>query len=97
VYQDIVQNSTFSNFDLHYYDFPMPEVVQLWKKMGGQTSDLIAKVDGFHPSQIADYLTVQVMNTKYAKDGLLPPGNPNNNDIVKQFGNQGGYDPLSTK
>lgn len=88
VYRQIVANTTFKNFDLHYYDCPMRAVIDKWTKMGGRVVDLIEPVDGFHPTQISNYLTAEVMWGYYAKDGILPPVNPNNALIEKLFGNQ---------
>jgi acyloxyacyl hydrolase len=86
----IVNNTkgVFKNFDVHYLgnifdgalsSFPLPKYM------------LIEPVDGFHPSQwgnswIGDYL----FNATLAA-GIIGPRNPNNNDIVAKFGNQGGY------
>jgi len=58
---------------------------------------LIEPVDGFHPTQIADFLTVEVLTEKYEKDGLMAPINPNNAKIYSLFGDQGGYDPQTSK
>jgi acyloxyacyl hydrolase len=94
VYKEIIANTTFKNFDMHYYDCPMREVIAKWTSMGGKVEDLIEPVDGFHPTQIANFLTTDVMWEKYRKDGILAPVNPFNDLIEKLFGNQGGYDPV---
>jgi len=93
VYKAIVANNTFKNFDMHYFDTPLQEVIDLWKSMGGQTWQLIELVDGFHPSQISDALVVDVLWKMYAAQNLLPPVNPYNAMIASLFGDQGGYDP----
>lgn len=43
---------------------------------------------GFHPSQIANALTIEVLWPEYEKLKLLPPVNPNNALIAKLFGDQ---------
>jgi len=97
VYQDIVRNNTYKNFDLHYFDCPLNEVVRRWQKQGGQVWQLIEPVDGFHPNQISEELTTQVLTELYEKEGIAPPVNPHNAEIQKMFGDQGGYDPVSAK
>lgn len=58
-----------------------------------QHLELANQAVGFHPTQISNYLTTEVMWAKYEKDGLLPPINPHNAEIAKLFGDQGGYAP----
>jgi hypothetical protein len=76
------------------------EVIQLWHSMGGETWQLIELVDGnlweekisdvlgFHPTQIADALVIDVLWKKFDDAKLLPPLNPNNAKIAALFGNQ---------
>eukprot|EP01116_Phalansterium_solitarium_P008550 TRINITY_DN22476_c0_g1_i1.p1 TRINITY_DN22476_c0_g1~~TRINITY_DN22476_c0_g1_i1.p1 ORF type:complete len:599 (-),score=181.25 TRINITY_DN22476_c0_g1_i1:127-1887(-) len=93
VYKQLIANNTFRNFDVTYFDCPMQEVIDLWASMGGVAHDLIELVDGFHPNQIAEWLTTEVMWPKYVKAGLVPAANPNNAKILSLFGDQGGYVP----
>jgi acyloxyacyl hydrolase len=98
VYEEIVANYSgkFKNFDIHYYDCPMKDVMAMWKKTGKPAWMLIEPVDGFHPTQYAEELTTKVMEAQYAKDKILPEVNPNNAQIEKLFGDQGGYIPKGT-
>ena len=58
-----------------------------------QTRELIEPIDGFHMNQIANALIADeywsLLTTKYPN--WLGSTNPHNDDIVKMFGNQGGY------
>lgn len=103
----ILKNNSFNNFDLHYFDCPLGQVIDIWTKNGGQEYQLIEPVDGneqsrffplnnfagFHPNQISDALSTEVLWNLLEQAGLLPPINPHNADIEKQFGDQGGYIP----
>ncbi len=40
----------YKNFDLFYVDAPLKEIIDKYAKAGGKIKDLIAAVDGFHPS-----------------------------------------------
>jgi len=91
VYQDLIANNTFNNFKMYYFDCPLEEVISIWKGKGQPVYELIEPVDGFHPTQIANAITTQVMFQYYEQYNMLPPINPNNNQIEKLFGNQGGY------
>lgn len=69
------------------------EVIKIWTAQGGQVYELIEPVDGFHPSQIgnalvADYMWKQI-EANYPH--IMPPINPNNDQIDKLFGDQGTY------
>jgi len=89
----VIANHTYKHFDMHYYDDPMEQVVQIWNDQGGETWQLIEPVDGFHPSQITQALITEALWPTYQAYGLLPPKNPNNALIDKLFGDQGGYYP----
>eukprot|EP01114_Cavostelium_apophysatum_P017028 TRINITY_DN4967_c0_g1_i1.p1 TRINITY_DN4967_c0_g1~~TRINITY_DN4967_c0_g1_i1.p1 ORF type:complete len:585 (-),score=119.82 TRINITY_DN4967_c0_g1_i1:4-1758(-) len=95
VYQELVANNTFKNFDVHYFDCPMKKVIEVWNGEGGQTYELIEPIDGFHPTQLTNALMTEVMYGQYEALGILPPINPNNDLIRAMFGDQGGYDPES--
>lgn len=60
---------------------------------GGNAVDLIAQVDGFHPSQTGHQLLAynvwKTLREKYP-DSIGKP-NPNNAQIKAKFGDQGGY------
>mmetsp|Transcript_19662 Transcript_19662/g.21878 ORF Transcript_19662/g.21878 Transcript_19662/m.21878 type:complete len:581 (+) Transcript_19662:15-1757(+) len=93
VYSKIMANNTFKNFDMTYFDNPLQAIFAEYKEQGGDLIDLIEPVDGFHPSQVANYLTAEyqwkLAVQKYPY--LMNPINPHNDDIIKKFGNQGGY------
>jgi len=93
VYRDLVTNTSYKNFDIHYFDCPLEQVVKIWKKQGGEAWELIEPVDGFHPNQISDALTTEVLWGLMDKIGILPPINPHNAEIEEIFGDQGGYIP----
>jgi acyloxyacyl hydrolase len=90
---NITRNYKPKNFDLTYFDSPINAVMAIWLKMGGKPWQLIEPVDGFHPSQIGNWLTANYMWDVIEKNytHLLPPINPHNDVITKIFGNQGGY------
>eukprot|EP01102_Stenamoeba_stenopodia_P006161 TRINITY_DN1696_c0_g1_i1.p1 TRINITY_DN1696_c0_g1~~TRINITY_DN1696_c0_g1_i1.p1 ORF type:complete len:637 (+),score=144.82 TRINITY_DN1696_c0_g1_i1:113-1912(+) len=93
VYGDIIQNNTYKHFDMTYFDCPLSAVVSYWEEQGGEAWELIEPVDGFHPNQIANYLTAdyQWNFTTSTYPYLVPPANPNNEQIKALFGDQGGY------
>ena len=68
--------------------------MDLWAQQGGEAWQLIEPVDGFHPNQIANALTTQVIWDQAAKmyPWLIPPTNPHNAAIQSMFGDQGGHD-----
>lgn len=61
--------------------------------MGGPLYELIEKVDGFHPNQIANDLWSTWLWQTLEKDrpNWLPKENPFNQEIKKLFGGQGGF------
>jgi acyloxyacyl hydrolase len=93
VLRNITLTQKFNNFDMYYFGSPINEVIKIWTAQGGQVYELIEPVDGFHPSQIgnalvADYMWKQI-EANYPH--IMPPINPNNDQIDKLFGDQGGY------
>jgi acyloxyacyl hydrolase len=56
VYRDIIATTTFKNFDILYQDVPMEEIFARAESMGFTPQDCIEPVDGFHPSQLTNYL-----------------------------------------
>eukprot|EP01027_Heterolobosea_sp_BB2_P014562 GEZU01020901.1.p1 GENE.GEZU01020901.1~~GEZU01020901.1.p1 ORF type:complete len:330 (-),score=104.82 GEZU01020901.1:393-1382(-) len=95
VYQQIIGNYTFKNFDMSYYDFPWLAIAEKWLAQGGQLKDLIEPVDGFHPSGIANALLAEFLFNQLAQDHPAAVGNinPYNDMIDTLFGDQGGYIP----
>lgn len=81
----------YTNFNTHYIPNAFNDVIAEWSSMGGQEWQLIEPVDGFHPNQIANALTVDAVWKRFDQMGLMPPVNPNNAEIEKLFGDQGGY------
>ncbi|XP_071089043.1 acyloxyacyl hydrolase-like isoform X3 [Haliotis cracherodii] len=87
------EKSAFSSFNVTYMDCPFEQVLNQWKKQGGEPWQLIEPVDGFHANQqgqalIAAAVWEAIEQTSPAALGQL---NPNNANIQKIFGNQGGY------
>ncbi len=68
-------------------------MISEWIASGGKVWELIEPVDGFHPTQISDALSVSVLWKLLQQQNLVPPMNPFNAQIEKMFGNQGGYTP----
>jgi len=93
VFDEIIANNTFKHFDMAYLPFPLPEIIKEWTQRGGKVSDLIEAVDGFHPSQIGNYVVGGWM-WQWLLDNRpswVGKENPNNPTIEKLFGDQGGY------
>nr|CCC51432.1 putative GPI inositol deacylase precursor [Trypanosoma vivax Y486] len=78
----------YQNFKVHLFDDVMAAAV---KQFSGPVWELVEPVDGFHPSQLASALVGKYMFSAMEKMGILPPENPHNGDIMRLFGNQGGY------
>ncbi|KAJ6252490.1 acyloxyacyl hydrolase [Anaeramoeba flamelloides] len=93
VYKEIAHSYTPKNFEIGYIDFPLPDIIDYVKKRGEPVSDLIEPVDGFHPSQLGQYLIAEMIwkniNLKYPT--FIPKVNPYNEEIEKIFNDQGGY------
>lgn len=85
--------SSFSNFKLHYVVNPIDQVLDEWKKQGGEDWQLLEPVDGFHSNQLGQALTAAAIweNLEKMFPDALGPVNPNNAKIKSMFGNQGGY------
>lgn len=81
------------NFQTVYMDCPMIPVIGHFVGQGGKVWELIEPFDGFHPSQLANYLLVEYQWQYMIKNypNMVPPANPNNSKIKQIFGNQGGY------
>eukprot|EP00035_Acanthoeca_spectabilis_P000993 m.76768 g.76768 ORF g.76768 m.76768 type:complete len:578 (-) comp10553_c0_seq2:4106-5839(-) len=91
VLEQITLEHKFTNFEAHYIPNVFKDGIAEWVAEGREAWELIEPVDGFHPNQIANALTVDVAWRAYEKMGLLPPTNPHNAEIDKLFGDQGGY------
>lgn len=85
--------SSFSNFKLNYVVNPIDQVLDEWKKLGGEDWQLLEPVDGFHSNQLGQALTAGAIwdNLEKMFPDALGPVNPNNAKIKSMFGNQGGY------
>ena len=68
-------------------------VMDEWKAQGGQAWEVIEPVDGFHPSQVGQYLSAQFIHNLLATNHaqVLGKKNPYNQKIKEVFGDQGGY------
>eukprot|EP01006_Ploeotia_vitrea_P063389 TRINITY_DN85441_c0_g1_i1.p1 TRINITY_DN85441_c0_g1~~TRINITY_DN85441_c0_g1_i1.p1 ORF type:complete len:579 (+),score=59.10 TRINITY_DN85441_c0_g1_i1:180-1739(+) len=83
---------TLKNIKIHYLGDVLYNALQAWKAKGRAQWELIEPVDGFHPNQLGNWWFTQYIWPLLEKiPGLLPPVNPHNEDIIKKFGNQGGY------
>jgi len=95
VYSKIIadKQGTYKNFKMLYQEFPLTYLYKKYIADGGNAVDLIEPMDGFHPSQIGNTLIAQGLydwlNQNHPE--ALGPINPNNAQIEKLFGDQGGY------
>ncbi|EAS03222.2 surfactant protein B containing protein (macronuclear) [Tetrahymena thermophila SB210] len=89
VYKDIIETVTFNNFDVVYYDVPIQEAINRATADGYQAYEIIEPVDGFHPSQLANYYFSDIIWNKIKQDrpDWIPVKNPNNKIIDQLFGN----------
>jgi acyloxyacyl hydrolase len=78
---------------LQYYDFPAAEILDNYKRQGGDPAELIEPVDGFHPGQLFHAYLGDWLYNHLLQDHptWLGPINPNNDIIRQMFGDQGGY------
>lgn len=93
VYNEIIANNTYQNFDLHYFYPDYAAIIANWTASGGDPHVLIEPVDGFHPSQTGNMLLAGAM-WQFLSENVpeaLGEVNPNNGEIQLQFGDQGGY------
>ncbi len=90
-FKSLVAKESFKNFKAYYMEPAIKEMFRRWIAGGGNASELIEPVDGFHPSQIGQAITTAVSFEVLAKMGVLPPTNPFNDEIAKKFGDQGDY------
>uniref|UniRef100_A0A452QN52 Acyloxyacyl hydrolase n=1 Tax=Ursus americanus TaxID=9643 RepID=A0A452QN52_URSAM len=89
----IATSQKFTNFDLFYMDFDFHEVIEEWRKRGGQPWQLIEPVDGFHPNEVASLLLADRFWKKVQLQWpqVLGKENPFNSQIEQVFGDQGGH------
>ncbi|XP_072024277.1 acyloxyacyl hydrolase-like isoform X2 [Amphiura filiformis] len=91
--EEVVQSNKFMNFKPYYIDYDIRTVIKEWEDMGGEGWQMVEPIDGFHPSQDANYMTAKhvwkQLETTYPE--IIGKVNPNNDAIYKQFGDQGGY------
>jgi acyloxyacyl hydrolase len=91
--EKLVAAVNYSNIDVVNFPIPLEKLFNDWKEKGNDMADLIEPVDGFHPNQYSNALIANITWEMFVKEysQLLPPANPNNHAIIKQFGQQGGY------
>lgn len=89
----IATSQKFTNFDLFYLDFDFQEIMEEWKKRGGQPWQLIEPVDGFHPNEVVSQLLADHFWKKMQHQWphVLGKENPFNPQIEQVFGDQGGH------
>ncbi len=91
VYKEIVSNQTvidsFHSITVKYLSFPLDNY-QEW--YDGPLQALIEPVDGFHPNQLANAYIGDIIVAGLDKTfpGFLSKVNPQNDEIVAQFGEQ---------
>nr|XP_006816953.1 PREDICTED: acyloxyacyl hydrolase-like [Saccoglossus kowalevskii] len=95
VLQDLVEKSNYTNYKLYYLDFAIGINAEIdnYINHGGSAADIFESVDGFHPAQ-----TLQRILSEYIWSNLMAKHpqtlgrvNTNNEQILKLFGDQGGY------
>lgn len=92
VYPDIIDKETFEHITVHYYPTDFSAIFKEWKASGRPMGALIEPSDGFHPSQTGQMLLGKaVWQFMSAYPDAIGPINPYNDDILANFGNQGGY------
>ena len=86
VYNKILKEHTFENFDMVYYEFPALDILQRRFDEGGIPQDMIG-CDGFHPnglfhSYLADW-TWNKLQTEHPD--WIGMQNPHNDEIIARF------------
>ncbi|XP_049637690.1 acyloxyacyl hydrolase [Suncus etruscus] len=89
----IATREKFINFDLFYLDFNFQEVIEEWRRRGGQPWQLVEPVDGFHPNEVASLLLADHFWKKVTLQWpqVFGKENPFNSQIKEVFGDQGGH------
>lgn len=81
----------FKSFTLHYFDNPLHKVMQAWKNAGNEIWQMLEPADGFHPTQkLQPFITKQIWKD-LVENNIIGKANPNNEQIYKLFGDQGGH------
>eukprot|EP00762_Andalucia_godoyi_P002204 ANDGO_07579.mRNA.1 acyloxyacyl hydrolase-like protein len=93
---EVVQSTagTFKNIEVAYFDFPLEQAFELLHRDNLPAKDLIGGVDCFHPSvPLAHKYLGEVIweELETQHPSWLGSVNPNNAEIDRLFGNQGGY------
>jgi len=93
IYDEVISTTSFPNFKMVYYPFPLEQIISIWESQGGQGWQLIEPVDGFHPNQISNAITADWLWSDISKNHpeIIGDVNPNNAKIQALFGDQGGY------
>jgi len=95
VYSTIVAaNATaYKHFNIVYENLSWETFIQTYVSDGGNAVDIIAQIDGFHPSQTGHQLMAynvwKLLKEKHPE--VIGKPNPNNAAILAKFGDQGGY------
>ncbi|XP_044148977.1 acyloxyacyl hydrolase [Bufo gargarizans] len=90
---EITTSVKFSNFELSYYENLYQKVNAKWERFGGNPWDLLEPVDGFHPNQVASAIGADLIweEILQKQPEILGKQNPFNQEIIQQFGDQGGH------
>jgi len=93
VFDEIIANHTFKNFETYFIECPDKQVIQSWLNAGRDGRDLYEAVGGAHPSQTQGILWNRaIWNTLLQHyPQVVGPVNPHNAEIARIFGNQHGY------
>ena len=91
--KEVVNGKNFKRIIGVYMDNPIAEMVEDWERQGGEAWELIEPVDGFHTSRIGQAQTAKILYQLIETNipEIIPPINPNNENIVNRFGTQNGY------
>lgn len=78
---------------LSYAPNPLSETIKLWTDKGGEVWQLFEPIDGFHPNQNAQSIITDVLwrSIKSIAPNAIGPINSFNDEISKQFADQGGH------
>jgi len=93
VFPKIVKERKFKHFDIHYLGSMLKPAYEKLIAEGGDPALLFGETDGGHPSQIQHELTAEILWDILVKQypNVIGKENPFNDQIVKLFGDQGGY------
>jgi acyloxyacyl hydrolase len=94
VYTEVIAEQSYTHFDMDVLPMGMmKEFVAEWIAAGRDPAELIEPSDGFHPSTTSNMLIADKVWSWLEQNHptWLSPVNPNNAEIAKMFGSQGGY------